>query len=214
MGITKNKLLNIKPVIIHEFGHLIGYCLANRNVNTYFCQPIKIDLGYKNFITPSEKIFHIEKLSEDRSIIIENTKNIKRTIAWFSEVICGCDFETQFENKSFISCFSPKFNCSGNIDFANLSVIRNLSSFRWEFEDIYNLQIDIRNLLSKYKIYKEVEKEVEIFLANYGENDYHTLMGDELELYINKFNQLITDELHDSYLKIIGFYYKKFSCEI
>ena len=72
---------------------------------TFFCKPSKIDLGYHNFITPSQKIYHIENLLSEMKDVFEETKNVKRTIAWFLEVISGCDFETEFEKTNFSDCF-------------------------------------------------------------------------------------------------------------
>ena len=211
MNIPTKKLKNIKSILIHEFGHLFAYCLANKNKETYFCEPLKIDFGYRNFITPSEKIFHMENLLKDRNQIKENTKNIKRTLAWFIEVICGCDFETEYENTSFTNCFCPNSNCSGSLDFANLSVIRNLSSFNWSFNNIYNLQFDIRKILLENDIYKKVETIVDDFLEEYGENDFYILENEELNSYTEKFNLLITEKLQIDYKNLIETYYTKFS---
>ncbi len=205
------KLKNIKSVILHEFGHLFGYCIANKNNETFFCKPLKIDFGYKNFITPSKKIYHIENFTEDRLTVIENSKNIKKTTAWFLEVISGCDFETEFEKTNFLICFCPTQNCSGSRDFANLSVIKNLSSFNWTFDDIYILQSQYRKLLTEYNVYTDVGKVVEQFLDKYGEKDFHIIENDELDFYTEKINEIITQDLYNSYLTIIRTTEKTFS---
>lgn len=207
------KLKNIKPVLLHEFGHLFGYCLANKNDETFFCRPIEIGLGYKNFITPSKKIYHIENLMQDREQVFENTKNIKKTIAWFIEVISGCDFETEYEKTNFDFCFCSNSRCSGSLDFGNLSVIRNISFFKWSFAHIFALQDSYRKLLLEYNIYIHLNEFTEEFLKEYGEKDFHIIEKDELQRYIEKFNNLISEELNKSYLKLIEEFEKILSDE-
>lgn len=207
---TTHKLKNIKAVLLHEFGHLFGYCLANKNELTYFCKPLRIDFGYRNLITPSEKIYHLDNFMQDRPRVIENTKNIKRTIAWFIEVISGCDFETNFEGKQFKNCFCPSLFCSGSMDLANLSVVRNISFFDWSFDDIYDMQIEYRSLLSKYDIYNKIEIIVDDFIKKYGERDMHILEGAELNDYVQEFSDLISEEMYNDYVKTITTFEKKF----
>lgn len=204
------QLKNIKNILIHEFGHLFGYCLANKSDKTFFCEPKQIDFGYKNFITPSEKIFHITDIMQDRKNVHENTKDISKTIAWFIEVISGCDFETKFKVSSFQNCFCYRDTCSGSKDFANLSVIRNISSFAWSFDDIYNLQMDYRLILETYNIYQSIENVVEKFLAQHGEKDFYILEDVELNYYKDIMNKLIGEELHLEYLNLISKYEKNF----
>ena len=198
-----HKLKNIKPILIHEFGHLFGYCLANKSEITFFCKPSKIDLGYHNFITPSQKIYHIENLLSEMKDVFEETKNVKRTIAWFLEVISGCDFETEFEKTNFSDCFCFISNCTGSLDFGNLSVIRPLSYFNWTFEDIFDLQIEYRNLLNQFGIYEKIKIIVEDFLKVNGQKDFYIIENVELDKYENELSKYISEEMYSSYLKLI-----------
>jgi len=78
-----------------------------------------------------------------------------------------------------------------------------LSYFNWTFEDIFDLQIEYRNLLNQFGIYEKIKIIVEDFLKVNGQKDFYIIENIELDKYENELSKYISEEMYSSYLKLI-----------
>ena len=78
-----------------------------------------------------------------------------------------------------------------------------MSYFNWTFEDIFDLQIEYRNLLNQYGIYEKIKIIVEDFLKVNGQKDFYIIENIELDKYENELSKYISEEMYSSYLKLI-----------
>ncbi|SOC81571.1 hypothetical protein SAMN06296241_3150 [Salinimicrobium sediminis] len=206
MNIDK-KLEFINSTVYHELGHVLGYCLAEKSEKTSLGPIQYIELGFpNNFVTPKTSYYHEEgNILEELDRFKEATSNIPRTIAWFIEVILGCTLEALYESKEFKTCFSFGSNYNGHIDFSNLGLVRNVSSFNWNFDDIYELQEEVKILLIKTEILKKVETIVEGLLKRIGNSPGLQLrISDKEAIRLSeKVNSIISVDLQEGYDKII-----------
>ena len=195
--------------IYHELGHVFGYCLSNKSTATTLGEISKIEIGIsQNFVYPKTRLYHVENAMVEREIITQNTANIDRTLAWFIEVISGCTFQVVFENQFFKNCYGPEKWKIGNIDFCNMSVIRNISSFTWTFDDIFNLQSDYEKFLKDNQIIDKIKFLVDEIIINLKNTSNYQLeiIDNDLEKIIHKTNSIITQKILDEYLQLIEKY--------
>lgn len=198
---NKDEINSFKKVIYHELGHVLGYILSNKS-NITKLGPIKsIEIGAeRNCVTPLYLIYH----SDDKETIKTNTRNIDRTIAWFIEVILGCTLECCFSSYDFKDCYNEKNN--GRFDFTNMASIRTSSSFIWQFEDVYKMQILLQAKIKEYNILSEISPIVDTLLNEICLNETNQLqiLGDELEkIYIN-IEEKISKDFYSDYLNLIS----------
>lgn len=78
-----------------------------------------------------------------------------------------------------------------------------MSYFNWTFEDIFDLQIEYRNLLNQFGIYEKIKIIVEDFLKVNGQKDFYIIENIELDKYENELSKYISEEMYSSYLKLI-----------
>ena len=78
-----------------------------------------------------------------------------------------------------------------------------MSYFNWTFEDIFDLQIEYRNLLNQFGIYEKIKIIVEDFLKVNGQKDFYIIENVELDKYENELSKYISEEMYSSYLKLI-----------
>jgi len=161
----------IESTVYHELGHVTGYALANKKIITKLGKIKYLEIGLKrNLITPSVTYYHIEhNITESTPRLQEATTNIKRTIAWFIEVLFGCTLQTIFEKTEFKLCFGQHKNFNGSLDYNNISNLRLVSQFKWNIQEIYDLQKDLEEIIYNEKyihsikpIVKNILNQIEI----------------------------------------------------
>lgn len=209
-----DKIEEGKGVVYHELGHLLAYCLSNKSENSSLGEVELIQIGFNiNSVNPKKYFYHFENVFNQRNEILENTSKIERTIAWFIEVISGCTFQILYENLEFKNCFGAEDYKIGSVDFNNLSVIRNLSFFKWTFNDIYSLQIDYQDLIKKFNIIFLLRPLVDSLTKRIEDSQDNQLKIEcnELYLIIEEINQLLTAKLIEEYLELIHRYKLKFT---
>lgn len=203
----KNIIEEGEGLIYHELGHLFSYVLSNRNDITSLGEVESMNIGIKeNAVTPTIKLYHFEKSAlKNYNIIQTNTSNKSRTIAWIIEVIAGCTFQSIFENKSFNRCFGPDKELIGKVDFDNLSFIRPICAFNWNFNQVFDLQKGFINIIYNHEILDKIST-----IANHlkqelikSENIQISLKGDELSDLVGKIDNLIEVKLIEDYNKLI-----------
>lgn len=212
----------IESTIYHELGHILGYILANKNANTEL-GPIKImKIGNNgNLVTPIKSFYHIESnINEDIPRLKKETQNIERTIAWFIEVILGCSLQTIFEHKQFKTCFGLKLD--GGRDFKNISDLKLGSSFKWNIQEIYELQKELENILIKRNITDSLKKQADKILDKLLNDEYIQVVFTEenIKPLIAELEELISPEFYNEYCLLIKKYKEIFTkvydlkCEI
>jgi hypothetical protein len=210
---TQQKIENGQGTIYHELGHLIAYCLSNRNAKTALGEILSFEVGFKlNRVAPKQRIYHVENILLQREEIKSNTSNIERTVAWFIEVIAGCTFQVVFEKKDFNLCFGNNPKMTGYIDLSNLSVIRNISYFRWTFDDIYSLQKDLQTIIEKYNVVENLNVMVENLKLQLlkSENNQLEFRNNDLKNIEIEVEKLIGAELEIEYFSLIEKFKKIF----
>lgn len=209
----EKQIENGQGVIYHELGHLFAYLLANKNIRTNLGKVKRFETGFiYNRVTPMEKYYHSDNISKDKNEIAEATLKTERTLAWFVEVIAGCTFQCSFEQIEFNHCFGPQKEKIGSLDFGNLNVIRNLSSFEWKFCHINLIQKDFEDIIEKYQIINKLEpivSQIKKCLLHSSENQIY-YENEELNNLTQKLDELITTEIINDYLKLIEKYYTVF----
>lgn len=200
-------------IIYHELGHLYGYRLAHKHSKTNLGNVKRVEIGFLvNCVLPEKTYYHVENIFENRKEILKNTSKVERTIAWFIEVIAGCTFQCCFENNQFRYCFGSQNGKIGQIDYGNLSVIRNLSSFHWTFDEIYQIQKDFEDIIIEHQIINDLNiivSEFENHLINDTRNQI-ILKNQELNELVEKIDKLITPNIINEYQKLIKKYTKIF----
>lgn len=202
-----------KKTIYHELGHVFGYVLSNKAKETSLGQINSMHLGQdKNCVIPVNLLYHSEKIMDDKDKIKINTSNIDRTIAWFIEVLLGCTFECEYIEYNFKDCF----NSYGIKDNHNILSIRDLSYFKWDYNDIFDLQNKLKVIIEQDKIINKISPLVDKLLEEINTIDTNQLVytGEDLEQLINDVNYYITDCLYSNYLDIISIFKLKFSQNI
>ncbi|RDI14505.1 hypothetical protein [Flavobacterium sp. AG291] len=202
-----------KDTVYHELGHLLGYCLSNKFNITDLGEVELIQIGLNiNSVNPKKHFYNIKNFFDQRNEIFENTSNIDRTLAWFIEVVSGCTFQIIYENTNFKNCFGAEDYKIESIDFNNLNVIRNISFFKWTFDDIYSLQSDYQNLIERFNIVPLLQPLVEKLIENIKNSADNQLLikGDELKYIIIEINSFLTEEFINEYFELIKKYKSKF----
>lgn len=207
------EISNFKRVIYHELGHVLGYILSNKFEATSL-GPIKsLEIGKdKNCVTASNLLYHSENVVKDKENIKINTSNIDRTIAWFIEVLLGCTFESEYFGYNFNTCF----NNSGIRDFENMSVIRGLTYFRWNFDDIDEMQFQLKSIIEQDKLIEKISPLIEKLYneINSIETNQLLIVGENMEKLILEVNSYISESFYANYLEIISMFKLKFSKNI
>jgi len=212
-----NHIEFIKSTVFHELGHLTGYCLANKFVSTKLGNVKSFEIGFlKNCVVPESSFYHIElDLLKEMDRLKNATKNVPRTVAWFVEVIFGCTFQSIIEKKPFQNCFGFGQNFDGHIDFSNLSIVRNVSNFMWNFDEIYELQSEIEKSLIDENFVQNLEPIANTLLEKIREkhsNQIH-LNQSEMKELVEKIDKNISEKLITEYKRIIDKYSFRFSTE-
>lgn len=206
----EQKLEYIKSTVFHELGHLTGYCLASKFEETDLGNVKSFEIGFpKNFVVPEKSFYHIEiDLLKEQSRIEKATENIPRTVAWFIEVISGCTFQSIVEKKHFKSCFGFGENFDGNIDFSNLATVRNVSSFNWNFDELYELQTEFLKVLIDNNFIENLEPIVQELLNRISTAPLLQLQLNptEIENLVNKIDKSISKKLLTDYKEIVDKY--------
>jgi hypothetical protein len=209
MNIDK-ELEFIKSTVYHELGHVLGYCLAGKSEKTDLGEIKYIELGFpNNFVTPKISYYHEEKnILEEIDRFKKTTSNTQRTTAWFIEVILGCTTQVIFENLNFKSCFGHSRDFNGRIDFSNLSLVRNVSSFTWNFDDIYELQKELQIILTDDDLVIKLEEIVCNLLEKIRvvPKLQLKLSSEEVKTLSNEINLKISTNLYKQYLSLINKY--------
>ncbi len=202
--------------IYHEIGHLFAYLLAGMSNDTTLGSIRSFETGLqKNCVIPEEFPYHINNPIKDKVQIEESTKNIKRTIAWFIEVISGCTFQCLKEDKHFDFCFGIEDSKLGKIDFSNLSVIRNISSFTWTFDDIYALNNEYTAIIKKHNVIQSLESLVnEISTKLLIHPHQISITNEDLDELCRSIETVNYEELLKEYMELVDRYYNIFNCRI
>ncbi len=204
---TKELIENGQGTIYHELGHLIAFRLSGKSKNTDLGDIERFETGaISNRVVPVNCIYHFENALKQKDIILKNTSNVDRTLAWFIEVIAGCTFQCCFEKNPFKECFGFEPRKIGCIDHGNLATIRNLSSFKWSFDNVYQLQNDFKQIVKKYQLVQKLEPIVEKMkndLIRIKDNQL-VFEKNELKELINKIDILIKPNLIEDYLELVN----------
>jgi len=156
MDTRRLKLEKGQGTIYHELGHFLGYIFSSFDEEADLGAVQALFLGFeKNCVLQNDIRYHVKgNFQEDRKYIHENTKNVKRTVAWISEVLLGCTVQCVFEDKEFSSCFGLEDTKLGKFDCGNLSIVRSISKYRWDREFIDSLQNDLWLFIEKFDLIK------------------------------------------------------------
>ncbi|QXP58184.1 hypothetical protein [Olleya sp. HaHaR_3_96] len=211
----EQKLEYIKSTVYHELGHLTGYCLASKFEDTDLGNVKTFEIGFpKNIVVPAKSFYHVEHdLLKEQERIKKETENIPRTIAWFIEVISGCTFQSIVEKKHFKSCFGPTNNFNGYLDFSNLAIVRNVSSFYWNFDELQELQSELLKTLIDSEFVQKLEPIVQKLLDGIKSAPLLQLKlkPSEIENLTNQINEIIPIKLLTDYKEIVNKYTFTFS---
>ena len=148
----------------HELGHIVGYILSESDTESSLGGIKRLTLSFNiNSVSGNESLYNIptkeynpqESISTVRMLISGRTRNIKRTLSYFIEVMSGCIFESMIRGVHIESCFSAKGN--GKKDINNMASIRSISHFDWTFKEMNQLAAELRTLYEKYNILQRLE---------------------------------------------------------
>ncbi|WP_100616419.1 EF-Tu C-terminal domain-related protein [Confluentibacter citreus] len=211
----EQKLEYIKSTVFHELGHLTGYCLASKYEETDLGNVKSFEIGFpKNIVVPTKSFYHIElDLLKEQDRIKKETENIPRTVAWFIEVISGCTFQSIVEKKHFKSCFGFGNNFDGHLDFSNLAIVRNVSSFNWNFDELHELQNEFLKTLIDHSFVQNLEPIVQELLNRIRLAPLLQLKlnPSEIENLTNQIHNSIPKKLLNDYKEIVDKYTFVFS---
>lgn len=104
-----------------------------------------------------------------------------------------------------------------NGDFKiNAKPAQDLSYFKWDYNDIIDLQNNLKVIIEQDKIINKISPLVDKLLEEINTIDTNQLVytGEDLEQLINDVNYYITDCLYSNYLDIISIFKLKFSQNI
>lgn len=196
--------------ILHELGHVLGYILSNSLQGAKLGEIRSVEIGNeKNCVTPKIGVYHFAIGEENK--IIENTKNIPRTLAWFVEVLLGCTIHCVYENREINSCFAHGKN--GNQDFINMAAIRALSSFTWKFDEIDTILYELNSIIQNRKVIEAlmpIAKKIHQRLVA-SESGQLSYTGEELKELVFDVENSITTELKQDFQSLIKFWHLQYS---
>lgn len=199
-----NSLRNIKDVIYHEFGHVLVYCLANGNKETFLSKIFQIVLGYKNRIEPFDNLYYFKSV-ENNEHINENSKDIKKSVCWIILQLSGCIFECFYNKSDFENCFCGMKESSGKKDFDNLFIFSSEASFSLSKNEIKRIKNNYIKILTKNDVFEKVRSYLDSFIFQYGDLDQYHLYEESLEIFLNDFEMKILDkELQEDFNNLIN----------
>ncbi len=126
----------------------------------------------------------------------------------FIEVIAGCTFQCCFQNVDFKYCFGHEQEKIGSVDFANLSVVRPISLFNWTFDQIFEMQKDLKKFIVKHDLIQKIKPIVEdlkLEVKN-SQNSQISLHGKELEQLNLRLKKTLNNKIVRDYLDMILIY--------
>jgi len=202
----KEQLEQNKGTIYHELGHLIGYLLSANKNESNLGEILEFNIGLKNnSVTPKENYYHLIHPVNDRERVRKNTKNIIKKISWIIEVILGCLTQSIYENAKFEDCFGIEPKKLGYHDFSNLSMVNNLSHFRFNKLFIENLKIALQGFIIDNNLIEKLDSIVNEIISDLIKTDdfQKTYKNEELLKLLEKISEIFDEELLLSYNNII-----------
>lgn len=192
--------------IYHEIGHVSGYCLANKDENLRLGNITSLCIGFeRNYVGCDLSLYHFDGPVEGKTKIKKNTENFERTIAWIIEVISGCTFQILFENFSFNKCFGPEDRKLGQFDAFNIIAIKPYSSYIFTYDTVLEIQNAYEKLLIKYKIIEKVSPIINDIKSQISRSPKFQIDfdKDQIEIYVNRCNEILSNEFYLEYRKLI-----------
>jgi hypothetical protein len=201
--------LKMESTVFHELGHIVGFIFANKTEETHLGE-FELELGVIDGSDNSKKyrvvtlsdIYSADCLTQESiNRVNESTKNIKRTTAYIVKGLLGAVFQAIKDGKSFEEIFTPAG--SAGKDFINLGVLRRISVFKWDNEELNQIGVQLKATFEKHNIEDLLGNITQKLTQKTIPEGSLTLSGNEIEKLTREIQNALTEKLYEDWKRII-----------
>ncbi len=201
-----------QETIYHELGHVLGYRLAVKDESTSLGELEVIKIGLKENLTqPKVNRYHIVGWPEITPELKEkNLSDPVNYMAWIIEVMLGCAVQSVFNKKSTIGgCYNIDKN--GEFDLYNIKRLIDEDPPLFYHFEMYELGKYLIKMICDHEIVDKLEPIARYIKKDLLQSKNYQLeyKGTKLDKLTSKIDTIISDDLLEQYISIIGEFSKQ-----